>query len=105
MTCLVTVRDRHRAAQNGRVQIDSDGVERRPVTLGSRYDEEILKVLALTPMTSIQLAKEIKVDSGTLAVHLVNTLGKDELIEVVDAKGSSPVWGITEKKRKQLPGR
>jgi hypothetical protein len=40
------------------------------MTLGSAYDDQILKLLALTPMTPTRLAKETKVDDGALTIHL-----------------------------------
>jgi hypothetical protein len=73
--------------------------------LGSQYDSQIIKLLALTPMTATRLAEEIKVDDGTLALHLNNKLPKDGSIKIVGARGSSPVWGLTEagqERRKRL---
>ncbi len=75
------------------------------MALGSEYDSQIIKLLALRPMSATALGKQLKVDDGALTVHLINVLLKDGLIRVVDATGSNPVWDLTEKgqeRREQL---
>jgi predicted ArsR family transcriptional regulator len=67
--------------------------------LGSAYDEKIIDLLALKPQSATALAREIKVDDGTLGVHIVNKFAKEGLVEVVGAAGPNPVWGLTEKGR------
>ncbi len=44
------------------------------MSLGSQYDAEIIKLLALTPQTATRLGRELKVDDGALTIHLFNTL-------------------------------
>jgi hypothetical protein len=39
------------------------------MNLGSQYDSRIIELLALAPQTATRLAKQLKVDDGTLAVH------------------------------------
>jgi predicted ArsR family transcriptional regulator len=69
------------------------------MALGSAYDGEILRLLALTPMTATQLAHELEVDDGALTLHLVNDLLKAGLVKVVGADGPSAKWGLTDKGR------
>ncbi len=63
--------------------------------LGRTYDDQIVKLLALTPMTATRLGSELKIDKGSLTIHLFNKVRKEGLIKVVDADGSSPVWALT----------
>jgi hypothetical protein len=75
------------------------------VALGSQYDDKILKLLALTPMSATRLGREQNADDGALTLHLFNNLVKDGLVEIVDAAGPNPVWGLTQKgdeRRRQL---
>jgi len=66
------------------------------MALGSEYDDKIIKLLALTPMTATRLGRELKLDDGALTLHMFNKLAKDGLVEIVGADGSSPVWGLTD---------
>jgi hypothetical protein len=55
------------------------GTKLYPMDLGSRYDAQIIKLLALSPMSATRLGNEINVDDGPL-IHLFNTLAKDGLM-------------------------
>jgi predicted ArsR family transcriptional regulator len=74
-------------------------VELSTVALGSEHDAQIIKLLALTPMTATRLGKELQVDDGALTIHLFK-LQEDGLVKIVDADGPNPVWDLTEKGRK-----
>jgi DNA-binding MarR family transcriptional regulator len=75
------------------------------MSLGSRYDSRVIKVLALAGIgrSTTHIARELKVDDGALTIELFR-MAKEGFIEICGADGSTPVWALTDEGRTRSEG-
>ena len=73
--------------------------------LGAAYDDRIIDLLALSPLSTTRLAKELGVDDGALTLRLFNVLVAEGRIEISGAAGSTPVWTLTASEREKRRAR
>lgn len=63
---------------------------------GTSHDAQVVEALALGPLDTTRIAKELKVDDGELRLRL-HELEREGVVRICGANGQTPVWELTDR--------